>query len=175
MCFFNMLFALNLLCVIFFLFSTFCEMCQSMPCGNVCFSTCFSIFSHVPLGTAGVVAKCFLLLLCHTFYCWCCGILFFLFTHTVVCGLGTLAMVLKYVFAQILPVMLTIYSTSALQMDPGRMWKAPWRWFSEEMFDCCVNLDSAKSQGITLEQFWCLAKCNGTHLLTITARVLLFA
>jgi len=44
------------------------------------------------------------------------------------------------------------------------MWKAPWRWFSEEMFDCCVSLETAKQVGITLEQFWCLAKCNGADV-----------
>ena len=41
------------------------------------------------------------------------------------CALGTLVMVLN-----------------ALHVDPGRMWKGPWRWFSEEMlvffFSLCL-------------------------------------
>jgi glutathione gamma-glutamylcysteinyltransferase len=39
------------------------------------------------------------------------------------CGLGTLAMVLN-----------------ALSIDPGRVWKWPWRWYSEDMLECCVPL-----------------------------------
>lgn len=40
------------------------------------------------------------------------------------CGLATLAMVLN-----------------ALQIDPQRVWKGPWRWFSEDLLDCCVPLE----------------------------------
>lgn len=40
------------------------------------------------------------------------------------CGLGTLAMVLN-----------------ALAIDPQRIWKGPWRWFSEELLDCCSPLE----------------------------------
>lgn len=60
------------------------------------------------------------------------------------CGLGTLTMVLN-----------------SLQIDPGRNWKGIWRWFSEDMFDCCTSLATIQKNGITLDQFWCLAKCNG--------------
>ncbi|KAJ0410170.1 hypothetical protein ATCC90586_008448 [Pythium insidiosum] len=60
------------------------------------------------------------------------------------CGLSTLAMCLN-----------------ALQIDPGRLWKGPWRWFSEELFDCCTSLSVAKEKGISMSEFICLARCNG--------------
>ena len=62
------------------------------------------------------------------------------------CGPGTLAMVLN-----------------ALNIDPGRLWKGPWRWYSEELLDCCKPLDSIKTTGLTLSEFVCLAQCNGSH------------
>jgi glutathione gamma-glutamylcysteinyltransferase len=43
------------------------------------------------------------------------------------CGLGTLAMVLN-----------------ALGVDPKRVWKGPWRWFSEQLLDCCEPLEVVK-------------------------------
>jgi len=60
------------------------------------------------------------------------------------CGLGTLVMVLN-----------------ALAIDPGRAWKGPWRWYSEEHLDCCRPLDAIAREGITLNQLACLARCNG--------------
>jgi glutathione gamma-glutamylcysteinyltransferase len=60
------------------------------------------------------------------------------------CALGTLVVVLN-----------------ALGIDPGRLWKGPWRWFSEELLDCCYPLDAVKKEGLTFEQFECLAQCNG--------------
>ncbi|VIO94743.1 Phytochelatin synthase family protein [Brugia malayi] len=59
------------------------------------------------------------------------------------CGLSTLVMVLN-----------------ALEVDPGRVWKSPWRFYHESMLDCCVPLDDIKKTGITLSQFACLAECN---------------
>lgn len=60
------------------------------------------------------------------------------------CGLGTLVVALN-----------------ALGVDPGRLWKGPWRWYSEELLDCCLPLESVRTGGITLDQFACLARCNG--------------
>jgi glutathione gamma-glutamylcysteinyltransferase len=60
------------------------------------------------------------------------------------CGLGTLVVALN-----------------ALGVDPGRLWKGPWRWYSEELLDCCLPLDTVRSAGVTLDQFACLARCNG--------------
>ena len=62
------------------------------------------------------------------------------------CGLGTLVMALN-----------------ALRIDPGRHWKGPWRWFHEEMLDCCVPTEVVKANGITLDEFVCLAACNGAQ------------
>jgi glutathione gamma-glutamylcysteinyltransferase len=50
---------------------------------------------------------------------------------------------------------------NSLGIDPGRAWKGPWRWFSEEMLDCCVGLDEVRSRGITIDELACLARCNG--------------
>ncbi len=60
------------------------------------------------------------------------------------CGLGTLVVALN-----------------ALAIDPGRMWKGPWRWYTEELLDCCVPLDTVRARGLTLDELGCLARCNG--------------
>ncbi len=60
------------------------------------------------------------------------------------CGLGTLVVALN-----------------ALGIDPGRMWKGPWRWYTEELLDCCVPLDTVRARGLTLDEVACLARCNG--------------
>lgn len=60
------------------------------------------------------------------------------------CGLGSLAMLLN-----------------ALAIDPGRIWKGPWRWFDESLLDCCEPLEVVQSQGISLVKANCLARCNG--------------
>ncbi len=60
------------------------------------------------------------------------------------CGLGSLVVALN-----------------ALGIDPGRLWKGPWRWFSEELLDCCVSLDQVRKRGLDLDEVACLARCNG--------------
>jgi glutathione gamma-glutamylcysteinyltransferase len=52
---------------------------------------------------------------------------------------------------------------NALAIDPKRAWKGPWRWFSEEMLDCCTPLEIVQKSGITLPEFICLARCNGAN------------
>ena len=53
------------------------------------------------------------------------------------CGPASLAMVLN-----------------ALRLDPQRTWKAPWRWWSDEMFACCEgSLLEMKQSGVTLQFF----------------------
>ncbi|KAK3583888.1 hypothetical protein CHS0354_033661 [Potamilus streckersoni] len=59
------------------------------------------------------------------------------------CGLTSLVMILN-----------------ALAVDPGKIWKGPWRWYHENMLDCCAPLALVQDQGITYDQFVCLAKCN---------------
>ena len=60
------------------------------------------------------------------------------------CGLSTLATILN-----------------SLRIDPRRIWKTVWRWYSEELLDCCRPLEDVKVSGITLDEFVCLAECNG--------------
>jgi len=63
------------------------------------------------------------------------------------CGISTLVMCLN-----------------ALMIDPSQTWKGVWRWWSEELLDCCVSLDDAKKHGITLDEFVCLAVCQGVDV-----------
>ena len=60
------------------------------------------------------------------------------------CGLGSLVVVLN-----------------ALSIDPGRIWKGVWRWYGEEFLDCCLPLSVIKENGITFDEFVCIAGCNG--------------
>lgn len=60
------------------------------------------------------------------------------------CGLGSLVVVLN-----------------ALAIDPGRLWKGPWRWFSEDLLDCCKPLDRVRESGLSLNELACLGRCNG--------------
>eukprot|EP01080_Neovahlkampfia_damariscottae_P009317 gene9317-1405_t len=63
------------------------------------------------------------------------------------CGLGTIAMVLN-----------------ALGIDPGRLWKGPWRYFSEEKLETCKKIENIKKNGITFQEFCCISKLNGAHV-----------
>ena len=63
------------------------------------------------------------------------------------CGLGTLVMVLN-----------------ALEVDPGRTWKQPWRWYDESMFACCVDLEVIKKDGIDWRPWCSLAREHGLSL-----------
>jgi len=63
------------------------------------------------------------------------------------CGFGTLITVLN-----------------ALEIDPGRVWKGPWRFFGEELLVCCKALEVAASEGFTLAEVACLARCNGAEV-----------
>jgi glutathione gamma-glutamylcysteinyltransferase len=63
------------------------------------------------------------------------------------CGLGSLVMALN-----------------ALGIDPGRLWKGRWRWFSEELLDCCVPLAEVQKRGLDVEELACLARCNGVDV-----------
>jgi glutathione gamma-glutamylcysteinyltransferase len=63
------------------------------------------------------------------------------------CGLGSL-----------------VCALNALGIDPGRRWKGTWRWFSEELLDCCKSLDEVRASGITLDEAACLARCSGASV-----------
>ncbi|CAJ0945641.1 unnamed protein product, partial [Mesorhabditis belari] len=49
---------------------------------------------------------------------------------------------------------------NALEVDPGRVWKSPWRFYHESMLDCCVPMESIKKVGLNIFQMRCLANCN---------------
>lgn len=67
-------------------------------------------------------------------------------TEPAFCGLSTLSMCLN-----------------ALGIDPGTRWKGVWRWYDEEMLQCCVPIDSFKETGISFDEFSALAICNGVR------------
>jgi glutathione gamma-glutamylcysteinyltransferase len=53
---------------------------------------------------------------------------------------------------------------NALRIDPKRLWKTPWRWFTEDLLErSCesTELDIIKKRGITMEQFQSLSERNG--------------
>ena len=60
------------------------------------------------------------------------------------CGISTLVMVLN-----------------AFSVDPKQSWKGPWRWYHEEILNCCLDLEEVKETGITFPDFACLAICQG--------------
>lgn len=60
------------------------------------------------------------------------------------CGLGTLVMALN-----------------AMRVDPGRAWKGVWRWYDEQLLSCCKDTKLVEKEGVTLDEFTCLAQCNG--------------
>lgn len=68
------------------------------------------------------------------------------------CGLGSLVVALN-----------------ALGIDPGRLWKGPWRWFAEELLDCCVPLTEVRQRGLDIEELACLARCNGADVELVRA------
>ncbi|KYQ94006.1 Phytochelatins synthase [Tieghemostelium lacteum] len=68
------------------------------------------------------------------------------------CGLASLAMVLN-----------------SLKIDPKRLWKGPWRWFAEDMLDCCIPIESVKQRGVSFTEFSCLSRCNGANIHSIRA------
>lgn len=60
------------------------------------------------------------------------------------CGISSLVMVLN-----------------ALEIDPKRLWKGVWRWFSEDVADCCNQLSKIQAEGVSMEGLAKLAHCNG--------------
>jgi glutathione gamma-glutamylcysteinyltransferase len=63
------------------------------------------------------------------------------------CGLGSLVMALN-----------------ALGIDPERTWKGTWRWFTEDLLDCCMPLSEIREHGLSIDQVACLARCNGAEV-----------
>jgi glutathione gamma-glutamylcysteinyltransferase len=64
------------------------------------------------------------------------------------CGLGSL-----------------VCALNGLGIDPARAWKGPWRWFSEELLDCCKPLEEIRRLGVSLDEVACLARCSGSDVM----------
>lgn len=62
------------------------------------------------------------------------------------CGPSCLAMVLN-----------------TLKIDPNTTWKGGWRWFDEHTLaaSCCKPLEAIHQEGITLDEFAALGRCQG--------------
>jgi len=75
------------------------------------------------------------------------------------CALSSLAMVLN-----------------ALNHDPGKVWKGPWRWISEETLQCETknicghSLDKVKQYGMNFSEFESLAQCHGVRIHSFRAQ-----
>jgi hypothetical protein len=71
------------------------------------------------------------------------------------CSLSSMAMVLN-----------------ALNHDPGRIWKGPWRWITEETLQCETqdvcghSLQSVRDKGMSFSEFESLAACHGVNMKT---------
>jgi len=63
------------------------------------------------------------------------------------CGLGSL-----------------VCALNALGIQPMRRWKGIWRWFSEELLDCCKSLEDVRRVGLTLDEVACLARCSAVSV-----------
>jgi len=57
-----------------------------------------------------------------------------------------------------------VCALNALGIDPARQWKGPWRWFSEELLDCCKPLEEIRLVGLSLDEVACLARCSGAQV-----------
>ncbi|CAK4067258.1 unnamed protein product, partial [Aphanomyces euteiches] len=51
-------------------------------------------------------------------------------------------------------------SLNALRVDPCRQWKSAWRWYSDDMLDCCTSVDTVKQKGLSFDEFIALARLN---------------
>ncbi|CAG8463673.1 9218_t:CDS:2 [Paraglomus brasilianum] len=49
---------------------------------------------------------------------------------------------------------------NALQVQGAPVWKGPWRWWYDELLNCCQDIEKVKQSGTTFSQFTCLAKCH---------------
>lgn len=66
------------------------------------------------------------------------------------CGITTLVLVLN-----------------ALAIDPNVRWRGGWRWYGDEQMlleRCCIEKERVEREGVTLEQFCGLARCQGVEV-----------
>ena len=67
------------------------------------------------------------------------------------CGVTTLVLILN-----------------ALAIDPNVRWRGGWRWYGDEQMlleRCCIEKERVEREGITLEQFSGLARCQGVEVI----------
>jgi glutathione gamma-glutamylcysteinyltransferase len=67
------------------------------------------------------------------------------------CGVSTLLLILN-----------------ALAIDPNVRWRGGWRWYGDESMlleRCCLEEERVRREGITLEQYCGLARCQGVELI----------
>jgi len=65
------------------------------------------------------------------------------------CGVTTLVLILN-----------------ALAIDPNVRWRGGWRWYGDEQMlleRCCIEKERVEREGVTLEQFCGLARCQGVE------------
>jgi glutathione gamma-glutamylcysteinyltransferase len=56
---------------------------------------------------------------------------------------------------------------NAMSIDPQTRWKGGWRYFGDEeslLGRCCLSVDHVQSLGITLDEFYRLASCQGLRV-----------
>jgi glutathione gamma-glutamylcysteinyltransferase len=59
---------------------------------------------------------------------------------------------------------------NALNYDPKRVWKGPWRWVSEEMLQCestkycCHSIEKVRNDGMNFTEFESLARCHNVNI-----------
>jgi glutathione gamma-glutamylcysteinyltransferase len=54
-----------------------------------------------------------------------------------------------------------LIALNTFAVDPRQTWKGPWRWYDENILNCCMELEEVKTKGITIQGFRCLAVCQG--------------
>ncbi|KAI9275837.1 Phytochelatin synthase-domain-containing protein [Phascolomyces articulosus] len=49
---------------------------------------------------------------------------------------------------------------NALEIDPQRIWKGNWRWYSNELLETCSSKEEVLTRGMSFDEFTCLAQSH---------------
>lgn len=52
---------------------------------------------------------------------------------------------------------------NTLLIDPKRVYSGMFRWYGQDMMNCCVPLSVASTEGTSMATVACLARCNGAE------------
>lgn len=52
------------------------------------------------------------------------------------------------------------FSHCLIKRFVGKVWKGAWRWYHEDMLECCFSLNAVKTVGITMDGLSSIARCN---------------